>query len=233
MTGTWALMEGKGPGMAMGLFPGSPRNRMGYLDDYMPAEQRKIVTPNNDTIYGAAFCDLGVEPVVVQTPEAVPQGHYWTFQIVDAFTTVTHQLGSASGTAAGKFLLVGPEWQGEKPEGFVGVLHSPTNIAVVMARSFAARTPEAKAVARNVLNQMGATPLGEDKPGRRVFDCEASARNKVYPPGLDAEILAADPDSCAIARCMARPSGTILKRRSMPIRSWDRTTRRWRNRRAR
>lgn len=31
-TSTWELMEGKGPGMAMGLFPGSPKNRMGYLE---------------------------------------------------------------------------------------------------------------------------------------------------------------------------------------------------------
>jgi hypothetical protein len=91
-------------------------------------------------------------------------------------------------------LFVGPDWQGEKPEGFVEVLRSPTNIAVAMARSFAARTPEGKASARAVLNQMGAFPLSEDKPGRRQFDCEASARNKVYPPGLTAEILAADPD---------------------------------------
>lgn len=193
-TSTWELMKGHGPGMAMGLFPGSPKNHMGYVDDYLPASQRKVVTPNNDTIYGACFADLGEEPLVVQTPHDVPPGHYWTVQIVDAFTTITHQLGSASHTPAGKFLLVGPRWQGETPAGFVDVLRSPTNVAVIMARSFAARTPEAKAQARAVLNQLGATPLSEDRPGPRQFDCEASARNKVYPPHLNAEILAADPD---------------------------------------
>lgn len=193
-TSTWALMKGHGPGMAMGLFPGSPKNHMGYIDDYMPAAQRKVVTPNNDTIYGACFADLGEEPVVVQTPQDVPEGHYWTIQIVDVFTTVTHQLGSASGTPGGKYLLVGPAWQGEKPEGFVDVLRSPTNIAVAMARSFTAHSPESKAQARAVLNQMGVSPLSEDTPGPRQFDCEASARNKVYPPDLDAETLSADPD---------------------------------------
>ena len=193
-TSTWELMKGHGPGMAMGLFPGSPKNHMGYVDDYLPAAQRKVVTPNNDTIYGACFADLAEEPVVVQTPQDVPAGHYWTIQIVDAFTTVTHQLGSASGTPAGKFLLVGPQWQGDAPDGFAGVLRSPTNVAVLMARSYAAHTPEAKAAARAVLNQMGATPLSEDRPGRRQFDCEASARNKVYPPNLSAEMLAADPE---------------------------------------
>lgn len=193
-TSTWSLMKGHGPGMAMGLFPGSPKNWMGYVDDYLPPSQRKVVTPNNDTIYGACFADLGEEPVVVQTPENVPEGHYWTIQVVDAFTTVIRQLGLRSGTAAGKFLLVGPQWEGEKPNGFVEVLRSPTNISVLMARSFASRTPEGKAEARAVLNQIGVVPLSEDKPGRRQFDCEASARNKVYPLGLSAEMLKADPD---------------------------------------
>ena len=115
-TSAWQLM--KEPGATMGLFPGAPKNRMGYLDDYMPASQRKVVTPNNDTIYGAGFADLADDAVVIQTPTDVPAGHYWTIQIVDLFTTVTHQLGSASGTPGGKLLLVGPDWNGEKPAGF-------------------------------------------------------------------------------------------------------------------
>ena len=107
---------------------------------------------------------------------------------------MTHQLGSASGTPGGKLLLVGPNWKGEKPAGFIDVLRSPTNVAGVFGRSFAARTPEAKARARAVLNQIGMVPLSEDKPGRLTFDCEASARNKVFPPGVTAEMVAADPD---------------------------------------
>ena len=53
----------------MGLFPGAPKNRMGYLDDYMPPSQRKVVTPNNDTIYGVGFADLTDDAVVIQTPD--------------------------------------------------------------------------------------------------------------------------------------------------------------------
>jgi hypothetical protein len=191
-TSMWQSMTE--PGAVLGNFPGAPKNRMGYLDDYMPATQRKVVTPNNDTIYGAGFADLTDESVVIQTPSEVPERHYWTIQIVDLFTNVTHQLGSASGTPGGKMLLVGLRWQGEKPEGFTDVLHSPTNVAGVFGRSFAARTPEAKARARGVLNQIGMVPLSEDKPGRLAFDCEASARNKVFPPGLTEQMVTADPD---------------------------------------
>ena len=174
-TSAWEVMKA-GPGATLGLFPGAPKNRMGYLDDYMPPAQRKVVTPNNDTIYGVGLADLGNESVVVQTPAEVPEGHYWTIQIVDLFTTVTHQLGSASKTPGGKFLLVGPTWNGQKPDGFIDVLRSPTNVAGVFGRSFAARTPEAKARARAVLNQIGMVPVSQDKPGRKTFDCAAHTR---------------------------------------------------------
>lgn len=192
-TDAWEVMK-DGPGATMGLFPGAPKNHMAYLDDYMSPAQRKVVTPNSDTIYGASFMDLSGEGVVIQTPTNVPPGHYWTIQVVDLFTTVTHQLGSASATPGGKFLLVGPEWRGETPDGFVEVLRSPTNIAVAMGRSFTAHSPESKAQARAVLNQIGVYPLSQNAPGLRTFDCEAVARNAVYPPPLTAEIIAADPD---------------------------------------
>ena len=97
-TSAWEVMKTAGPGATLGLFPGAPKNMLGYLDDYMSPAQRKVVTPNSDTIYGAGFADLAAEPVVVQTPSDVPTGHYWTIQMADLFTTVIHQLGSASKT---------------------------------------------------------------------------------------------------------------------------------------
>ena len=144
-TSAWQLM--KEPGATMGLFPGAPKNRIGYLDDYMPASQRKVVTPNNDTIYGAGFADLADDSVVIQTPTEVPEGHYWTIQIVDLFTTVRHQLGSASGTPAGKLLLVGPDWNGEKASG----LHRCAPLADQPGRGLsAAASPHIRARRRRV-----------------------------------------------------------------------------------
>ncbi|PTD17025.1 DUF1254 domain-containing protein [Sphingomonas fennica] len=203
-TSSWDVMKEAGPGATMGLFPGAPKNRMGYLDDYMSPAQRKVVTPNADTIYGVSFADLSVEPLVIQTPVDVPPGHYWTIQIVDIFTTVTHQLGSASYTPGGKLLLVGPGWQDEKPDGFIDVLHSATAVAGLFGRSFTAHSPEDKARARRVLNQIGVYPLSEDAPERKTFDCEASARNKVYPAGVTAEMLERDPDLLRIRPVDAR-----------------------------
>jgi len=82
----------------------------------------------------------------------------------------------------------------EKPSGLIDVLRTPTNITSVFARSFAAHTAESKARARAVLNQIGIVAQSRDQPGPLRFDCEASARNKVFPPGLTAEMVAADPD---------------------------------------
>ncbi len=192
-TSSWEVMKA-GAGATMGLFPGAPKNHMGYLDDYMSPAQRKVVTPNSDTIYGVSFVDLRVEPVVVQTPADVPQGHYWTLQLCDLFTTVFRQLGSASATPGGKFLLVGPDWQGEKPDGFIEVLRAPTHVAGVFGRSFIAHDAASKAQGRAVLNQIGVVPLSENKPGPRVFDCQAAAHNSVFPKGITAEQVAADPD---------------------------------------
>ncbi|HEY9502183.1 MAG TPA: DUF1254 domain-containing protein [Pyrinomonadaceae bacterium] len=193
-TSGWELMKKSGPGATMGLFPGAPKNKMGYLDDYMPPAQRKVVTPNNDTIYGVGFADTREEPAVIQTPSDVRKGHYWTIQICDAFTTVIRQLGSASATPGGKFLLVGPDWEGSLPKGFLEVIKSPTHVVGVFGRSFITHSPVSKAEGRAVLNQIGMVPLGQDKSGRLKFDCEASARNRVYPPGITAEMLTSDPD---------------------------------------
>jgi hypothetical protein len=191
-TSQWETMK-QGPGAVLGVFPGGPVNTGGCLSDYMSPAQRMVVTPNNDTIYMSGFADLGREPAVIQTPINTPKGHYWTIQIADVFTNVVYQIGSAAGTPGGKYLLVGPGWTGQKPDGFIDVLRMPTNVAWVPGRSFAAHTSEAKAEALSVLGQMRIFPLSQNQPGQQVVDCQAEARNAVFPPGLTAEMIAADP----------------------------------------
>jgi hypothetical protein len=103
-------------------------------------------------------------------------------------------LGSAWGTPGGKYLLVGPEWKGEKPDGFIDVIQLTTNYGGVFPRSFASRTPEGRARAIAVQDQMGVYPLSKNTDSRKKFDCEANTRNAVYAGGVTAELLAADPD---------------------------------------
>jgi hypothetical protein len=137
-TSMWELMK-DGPGLMFGIGPGAPVNVSGCIANYLPPAQRIVVTPNNDTFYGVSFVDVGREPVVIQTPVDAPQGHYWTMQIADVFTNVVRQLGSASATPGGKFLLVGPDWRGQKLEGFIDVIRRPTTAAFSRAASQRAR----------------------------------------------------------------------------------------------
>jgi hypothetical protein len=191
-TSQWETMK-QGPGAVLGVFPGGPVNTGGCLSDYMSPSQRMVVTPNNDTIYMSGFADLDREPAVIQTPTTVPKEHYWTIQIADVFTNVIHQIGSAARTPGGKYLLVGPDWKGQKPIEFADVLRMPTNVGWIAGRSFAAHTAEAKAQALAVLGQMRMFPLSQNQPGQQAVDCQVIARNAVFPPGLTAEAIAANP----------------------------------------
>ena len=203
-TSMWEMMK-DGPGLMFGIGPGAPVNESGCIAGYLPPNQRIVVTPNNDTFYGVSFLDLGRGPVVVQTPNNVPQGHYWVMQITDVFTNVVRTLGSAWGTSGGKYLLAGPDWQGQKPDGFIDVIRLPTNYGGVFPRSFAARTPEAKARAIAVQNQMGVYPLSKNDAGRKTYDCETITKNHVYPSGVTATMIDADPDA-------ARPQWVVPER---------------------
>ncbi len=202
--GMWPMAK-DGPGMMFGIAPGAPENASSCLAGYLPPAQRIVVTPNHDTFYGVAFVDLGEEPVVVQTPEDVPEGHYWVMQIADVFTNVDRTLGSAWGTKPGKYLLVGPDWQGEKPEGFEEVIRLSTNYGGIFPRSFASRTSEGRAQAIAVQNQMGVYPLSQNSEGRRTWDCEAISANHLLPEGVTEAMLAADPDA-------ARPQWVVPER---------------------
>jgi hypothetical protein len=171
-TNMWQIMDGHRETM-LGILPAGPKNHTGGLGDYMSPAQRWVVAPKSDTIYGAGFADLTSDAAVVQTPTDAPEGHYWTIQIVDVMTNVVHQLGSASATPGGKFLLVGPDWDRDTPADFIDVLRMPTNVAAALPRSFAFRTEDSKRRARAVLNQLGMYPLSEDEPdrGRSTTTC--------------------------------------------------------------
>jgi hypothetical protein len=71
----------------------------------------------------------------------------------------------------------------------------PTNVAGVFPHSFAARSEQSKAQARAVLNQLGMYPLSEDQPGQRDFEYDKYATHAVFPPGVTAEMIAANPEA--------------------------------------
>ena len=77
-----------------------------------------VITPNSDTPYSLMEVDLRAEPVVISVP-AVPKPRYYSVQLTDANTFNYGYMGSRStGTEAGDYLVVGPDWKGEPPPAY-------------------------------------------------------------------------------------------------------------------
>lgn len=104
-----------------------------YSRGFTPADT-DIVTPSNDTPYSWAWLDLRAEPMVVSVPTAPDR--YYVLQWFDLYTHNAHYIGSrATGTEAGDYLLVGPDWEGETPQGIEGVLKFETEMAGTLTRT--------------------------------------------------------------------------------------------------
>ncbi len=94
-----------------------------------------IVTPNSDTPYSFAWLDLRTEPIVLSVPE-VEKGQYYAVQLEDGNTFNFGYIGSrATGNEAGDFMVVGPQWKGDKPEGIKQVFRSSTSFALAGYRT--------------------------------------------------------------------------------------------------
>jgi hypothetical protein len=101
---------------------------------YTP-DDKAVQTPNSDTPYSAVGADLRTEPLVLTVPP-VEQDRYYSLQFVDLYTYNMAYVGSrTTGNGGGKYLLAGPNWQGEKPEGINEVIRSDTDLALVLYRT--------------------------------------------------------------------------------------------------
>jgi hypothetical protein len=101
---------------------------------YTP-EDKAIQTPNSDTPYSALGADLRTEPLVLTVPP-IEQDRYYSLQFVDGYTYNFHYVGSrTTGNGGGKYLLAGPNWKGDKPEGVNEVIRSDTDLAMVLYRT--------------------------------------------------------------------------------------------------
>ena len=101
---------------------------------YTP-EDKAIQTPNSDTPYSAVGADLRAEPLVLTVPP-IEQDRYYSLQFVDAYTYNMAYVGSrTTGNGGGKYLLAGPNWKGDKPEGINEVIRSDTDLAFVLYRT--------------------------------------------------------------------------------------------------
>ncbi len=101
---------------------------------YTP-DDKTVQTPNSDTPYSAVGADLRAEPLVLTVPP-IEQNRYYSLQFVDGYTYNEAYVGSrTTGNGGGKYLLAGPNWKGDKPEGIDEVIRSDTDLMLVLYRT--------------------------------------------------------------------------------------------------
>ena len=109
-------------------------NKFKHYDKIFTPADTAVVTPNNDTPYSWAILNLADEPVVLEVPEV--KNRYYSFQFIDLYTFNFAYVGSrATGDNAGKYLIAGPDWKGEKPSGIDKVIQSETNLVTLLGRT--------------------------------------------------------------------------------------------------
>ncbi len=94
-----------------------------------------IITPNSDTPYSLLWMDLRAEPLVLSVP-AVDKKRYYSVMLTDGNTFNYGYIGSrATGSEAGDYMVVGPNWKGETPPGIKQVFRSTTEFSAAVYRT--------------------------------------------------------------------------------------------------
>jgi hypothetical protein len=98
-------------------------------------EDKAVVTPNADTPYCMFWMDLRAEPLVLSVPEMEAE-RYYSFQLIDLYTHNFAYVGNlTTGSEAGRYLLAGPGWEGEKPDGVNDVIWAETDVTFNVTRT--------------------------------------------------------------------------------------------------
>ncbi|MBY5334672.1 DUF1254 domain-containing protein [Rhizobium leguminosarum] len=104
----------------------APFNEINNMHQVASPADTAIITPNSDTPYSILWLDLRAEPMVISVP-AVEKKRYYSVQLIDGNTYNFGYIGSrATGNDPGSYLVVGPDWKGEKPDGIKQVFTSST-----------------------------------------------------------------------------------------------------------
>src|SRR3954447_21956982 len=110
-------------------------NRYRHYTHSYTAADTDIGTPNNDSPHSWAGFALRREPMVLRVPEVGPD-RYYVVQMFDLFTFNFAYVGvRATGFEAGDYLIAGPDWDGETPDGITDVLRSETQFAGTLTRT--------------------------------------------------------------------------------------------------
>lgn len=135
----------------------APMGEFVRMRAYPTAAFRDVTAPNADTLYTAAWLDVGQEPWLLSLPEM--EGRYYLFPMLDAWTEVFEVPGTrTTGTGPQTYAITGPGWKGQLPAG-VKEYRSPTAMVWLLGRIYCSGTPEDYAAVHKLQDQITLLPL--------------------------------------------------------------------------
>lgn len=139
----------------------APANQWMHAKKLATSKFRQVVTPNVDTLYSQLFMDLTEDAVVLHKPAV---DRYVMFQVMDAWSDTVAVLGTGGDTDEERtYLVTGPNFKGEVPEGLVQV-KIPTSIAWLLGRTICYGPDDLDNIYK-IQGQMDAKPLSVWKSG--------------------------------------------------------------------
>jgi hypothetical protein len=201
------------PGLAGGVLPVAPPNRLSMLHDYIEPSERAVACPNQDVVYGQSVLALDREPVVVQVPDFGDR--FWVYQIVDQRTDGFATIGKMYGTKPGFYLLTGPDWNKGTPKGIDSVFQATTKLGMFIPRVFMDDSPEDRVSSQQVINQIDAYPLsafdGKAKNADRASsEAKPTSSDRTMSGSRAGHTLCSKPSSPSwIGGCVAGMAPTI------------------------
>ena len=113
----------------------APFNTINNAANVFTYKDTAVVTPNSDTPYSLLWLDLRAEPMVISVP-AIDRQRYYSVQLCDGNTYNYGYIGTrATGTEAGDYMVVGPDWNGITPAGIKKSFRSSTQFSIAIFRT--------------------------------------------------------------------------------------------------
>jgi hypothetical protein len=112
----------------------APLNKI-HVIPHIPTPKDGVYVTNFDTPYCWLWMDLRAEPMVLSVPAVAPP-RYYAVQLSDPNNFNFGYIGSRStGTEAGDYLVVGPDWKGGTYRGIKKIYRSGSNFTLAVYRT--------------------------------------------------------------------------------------------------
>jgi hypothetical protein len=113
----------------------APWNQIANIARVFTPADTSVQTANSDTPYSWVGTDLRAEPLVLTIPK-IDKDRYFSVMLMDAYTQNFDYIGSrTTGNDGGVFLVAGPNWKGETPQGITKVFRSETELGMFVYRT--------------------------------------------------------------------------------------------------